>query len=221
MNRVIRICAFILCFFAMSFSLFTYAAVSRGDRGNDVKKIQQRLSDWGYYEGAIDGIFGPQTYTAVKYFQCKNGLKQDGIVGKDTAAALGITLSSTASGSSSYQNNIELLARMIAAEGRGEPYRGQVAIGAVIMNRIEHPSFPNTLSGVLFQKGAFSAVDDGQFNSTPVTDSARRAAVEAYNGSDPTDGCVYYYNPSKTTNQWMLSLPVYTVIGAHRFCKPQ
>ncbi|MBR4866538.1 MAG: spore cortex-lytic enzyme [Clostridia bacterium] len=222
MKKSIRIFALLLCFSLLLFSVGAGAAVKRGDRGNDVKKIQQRLSDWGYYEGAIDGIFGAQTYNAVRYFQCKNGLKQDGIVGKATAAAMGITLSSSSSsGGSSYQNNIELLARMIAAEGRGEPYRGQVAIGAVIMNRIEHPSFPNTLSGVLFQKNAFSAVDDGQFNSTPITDSARRAAVEAYNGSDPTDGCVYYYNPAKTTNKWMLSLPVYTTIGAHRFCKPQ
>ena len=204
------------------FSAFSFAAVSQGSTGSDVKKIQTRLKNWGYYDGAVDGIFGSKTYAAVKSFQKKNGLTVDGIVGPQTAAALGLSLSSSggsSSGSPSTNANIELLARIISAEGRGEPYRGQVAIGAVIMNRVAHPSFPNTISGVIFQKGAFSAIDDGQFDSTPVTDSCRRAAVEAFGGSDPTNGCIYYYNPAKTTNKWMLSLPVYTVIGKHRFCQ--
>jgi len=197
------------------------AALRQGSRGNDVTKVQEKLSAWGYYTGSIDGIYGSQTSSAVKAFQRKNGLTVDGIVGSQTAAAMGITLTQSSTVSSSYDRNVELLARMIAAEGRGEPYKGQVAIGAVIMNRISHPSFPNTLAGVLYQKGAFSAIDDGQFDSTPVPESTRRAAVEAYNGSDPTGGCVYYYNPAKTTNKWIRSLPVYTVIGQHYFCQPE
>lgn len=197
------------------------AALREGDRGESVKKVQQKLADYGYYSGGIDGIFGPKTSAAVKAFQKAKGLSVDGVVGTQTLKALGLSdlQSSSSSGSSSYSQNIELLARMIAAEGRGEPYTGQVAIGAVIMNRIKHPSFPNTLSGVLYQRGAFSAIDDGQFYSTPVPDSCRRAAIEAYGGSDPTSGCIYYYNPAKTTNQYMLSKPIYLRIGKHVFCK--
>lgn len=220
--RFRRTAAFLLIavtLFALLSSV-AFAALSQGSSGDDVKKIQTKLKNWGYYSGSVDGIFGAQTYAAVKSFQKKNGLVVDGVVGPATAAAMGITLSSTRTSSPSTNANIELLARIIAAEGRGEPYRGQVAIGAVIMNRVSHPSFPNTLSGVIFQKGAFSAVDDGQFDSTPVPDSCRRAAAEAFGGSDPTGGCIYYYNPARTTNKWMLSLPVYTVIGKHRFCKP-
>ena len=143
----------------------------------------------------------------------------DGIVGTQTYRALGITPQGSSSGSSNYSNEINMLARMIAAEGRGEPYTGQVAIGAVIMNRVKHPSFPNSISGVLYQSGAFSALGDGQYASTNVPDSCRRAAVEAYNGSDPTYGCIYYYNPAKTSNRFMLSRPIVITIGAHVFCK--
>ena len=221
-KRFLKIASLALLF-ALLVSIPSLASLSQGSSGNDVRKAQERLSSWGYYDGKIDGIFGSKTYRAVIAFQRKNGLTPDGIIGPKTAAALGITLSSggKAGGSASYQATIDLLARIIAAEGRGEPYKGQVAIGAVIMNRVSHPSFPNTVAGVIYQRGAFSAIDDGQFASTPVPDSCRRAAAEAYAGYDPTNGCVYYYNPAKTTNRWMLSLPVYLVIGDHRFCKPQ
>ena len=163
---------------------------------------------------------GSQTTEAVRFFQRRNRLTVDGITGPQTLAALGIRVANTGGGggSSSYTNDINLLARMISAEGRGEPYNGQVAIGAVIMNRIRHPSFPNTLAGVIYQPGAFSAINDGQFNQ-PTADSARRAAVDAYNGVDPTHGCLYYYAPSKTTNQWMLSRPTFMTIGNHVFTK--
>ena len=218
-----RAFAFLLVFLALATVLSTsgLASLSQGDTGKDVSRAQERLKKWGYYDGEVDGIFGSRTYQAVIRFQRKNGLKADGVIGKETAAALGITLSSSSSSGSSYRATIDLLARIIAAEGRGEPYRGQVAIGAVIMNRVSHPSFPNSVAGVIYQRGAFSAIDDGQFSVTPVPDSCRRAAVEAYGGADPTNGCVYYYNPRKTTNRWILSLPVYVVIGDHRFCKPQ
>ena len=157
------------------------AALREGSRGSEVRTVQQKLKNWGYYSGEVDGIFGPLTTAAVKSFQRKNGLAVDGVVGRETFAALGMTVP-TSSGTSSYQNDINMLARMIAAEGRGEPYLGQVAIGAVVMNRVEHASFPNTIAGVLFQSGAFSALDDGQYaadalRSRRITAMIRRMAV--------------------------------------------
>ena len=195
------------------------AALRRGDRSDTVRAVQQKLKNWGYYTGSVDGIFGPKTEEAVRSFQKKNGLTVDGIVGSQTLAALGMSAAQPSSGSASYSAEINMLARMIAAEGRGEPYLGQVAIGAVIMNRVRHPSFPNSVAGVLYQTGAFSALADGQYQTTEIPDSCRRAAVEAYNGYDPTYGCVYYYNPAKTSNAFMLARPVVTTIGAHVFCR--
>ena len=194
------------------------ASYRRGDTGGMVEKIQQKLKIWGYYGGAVDGVFGPETDKAVRWFQRKNGLAEDGIAGAKTLAAMGLS-DSAASGSAGYSAEIALLARIIAAEGRGESYLGQVAIGAVVMNRVAHPSFPNSVSGVVYQSGAFEAVSNGQFWSTPVPSGCTRAAVEAYNGYDPTYGCLYYYNPAKTSNAWMRSRPVSTVIGAHYFCR--
>ncbi len=219
-GKLVRIVSLVLltAVFACTCAVPAAAALREGSRGSDVRTVQQKLKNWGYYGGEIDGIFGPQTTAAVKSFQRKNGLTVDGIVGRETYAALGMTVPAS-SGSSSYQNDINMLARMIAAEGRGEPYLGQVAIGAVVMNRVEHASFPNTIAGVLFQSGAFSALDDGQYASTNVPDSCRRAAVEAYNGYDPTYGCIYYYNPAKTSNKFMRSRPVVITIGAHVFCR--
>lgn len=187
-----------------------------GSRGEEVKKIQQKLKNYGLYGGNIDGIFGKQTQNAVRTFQKNNGLAVDGIAGPRTLKALGITSSS--SSSSNREGDVYLLARIISAEARGEPYTGQVAVGAVILNRVKSPSFPNTLSGVIYQKGAFTAITDGQFNQ-PISDSAYKAARDAINGWDPTNGCIYYYNPKKTSNAWMHSRPIITVIGNHRFCK--
>ncbi|MBR4942271.1 MAG: spore cortex-lytic enzyme, partial [Clostridia bacterium] len=184
------------------------ASYRKGDSGEMVAQIQTKLKNWGYYTGEIDGIFGSQTDSAVRYFQKRNGLAVDGIVGRQTLAALGLR-DTASSGSSAYSSEIQLLARTIAAEGRGESYLGQVAIGAVIMNRVEHSSFPNTVSGVIYQSGAFEAVLNGHIWETPVPQSCLRAAVEAYNGYDPTYGCLYYYNPAKTSNAWMTSKPVY------------
>lgn len=188
-----------------------------GSKGDEVTKIQTRLKNWGYYQGSVDGIYGKKTENAVINFQKKNNLRIDGIAGPETLAAIGISSTrSNALGLSSADMN--LLARVISAESRNEPYRGQVAVGAVILNRINHPSFPNTLSGVIYEPGAFSCVTDGQINAA-VTDSAKRAAQEAINGSDPSLGAIYYYNPAKTTNKFMLSRPVITTIGNHKFCK--
>lgn len=200
-------------------STIALASYKRGSSGSMVRSIQQRLSDWGYYAGSVDGIFGAQTESAVKYFQRKNGLTADGIVGAKTLAGLGLrdTGDSAKSASSSYDRDVALLARLISAESRGEPYSGQVAVGAVVLNRVEHPSFPNSISGVIYQSGAFSCLSDGQFDK-PVADSAYKAAKDALNGWDPTGGAIYYFNPATATSKWIWSRPLITVIGKHRFC---
>lgn len=185
-----------------------------GSRGNEVKAIQQELKDRGLYNGNVDGIFGSATESAVKRFQKQQGLSVDGIAGPQTLAKLGITVGAIPEAN---EANVNLLARIISAEARGEPYEGQVAVGAVVLNRIEHPSFPDTLSGVIYQPGAFTAITDGQFNE-PIADSAYRAARDALNGLDPSGGAIYYYNPDKTSNQWIRTRPVIKRIGAHLFC---
>ena len=185
-----------------------------GSTGSEVRQIQTRLKQWGYYKGSVDGVYGSGTRSAVVAFQRKNGLTADGVAGPATLAAIGLP-SGSAGGYGT--NDINLLARVISAEARGEPYVGQVAVGAVILNRIEHPSFPNTLAGVIYQPGAFSCVDDGGINAA-VSDSAYRAARDAMNGWDPSGGAIYYYNPAKATSSWIWSRPVITVIGDHRFC---
>lgn len=201
--------------------LMVYAAALRqGDSGEEVKAVQKKLRQWGYYEGEVDGIFGSGTKKAVIKFQQKNGLTADGIVGEKTAEALGLQLSSSSGGSSSggSDSNIYLLAQCINGEARGESYKGQVAVGAVILNRVKSSKFPNTIAGVIYQRGAFDAVSDGQINQTP-SDSCLKAARDAMNGYDPTGGCLYYYNPATTTNKWMLSKPVSLRIGNHVFCR--
>lgn len=179
------------------------------------RTIQTKLKRWGYYKGSVDGIYGSQTREAVKYFQRKNGLAVDGIVGPNTAAALGMTLSS--SGSSQSSSDLYLLAKCVYAEARGEPYTGQVAVAAVILNRVKSPSFPNTISGVIYQPYAFTAVSDGQINLTP-NSTAYKAAQDALNGWDPTYGCLYYYNPATATSSWIWSRQTVVTIGNHVFC---
>lgn len=196
-----------------------YAAVYRqGSSGSTVSTIQTKLKRWGYYSGKVDGIYGSTTAKAVKYFQSSNGLKADGVAGNATLKAMGISQTSSGSGGSGYSDgDVALLAKVISAEARGEPYSGQVAVGAVILNRIEHPSFPNSISGVVYEPGAFTCMVDGQINQ-PVADSAYRAARDAMNGSDPTGGAIYYFNPATATSAWIWSRPLITVIGKHRFC---
>ena len=194
------------------------ATYRQGSTGAQVRTIQDKLKRWGYYDGAVDGIFGSGTAAAVKKFQRTNGLTADGIVGPATLKALGMpTGGGGSSTSNSQDNSTYLLARVISAEARGEPYSGQVAVGAVILNRVEHPSFPNSISGVVYQPGAFSCMDDGQFNQ-PVADSCYRAAREALAGSDPSGGAIYYFNPDTATSAWIWSRPLIKVIGKHRFC---
>ena len=187
----------------------------KGSTGPTVSEIQTRLKNWGYYSGAVDGVYGSQTERAVRWFQEKNGLSVDGQVGDKTLAALGMQPSGNAANGGG--GDLDLLARLISAEARGEPYEGQVAVGAVVLNRVEHPSFPNSIAGVIYQPGAFSCLDDGQFNE-PVAESAYRAARDAMNGWDPCYGAIYYFNPATATSKWIWSRPLIVDIGRHRFC---
>ena len=192
-----------------------------GSKGNEVTQIQQKLKKQGFYNGAVDGIYGKNTEDAVIKYQQSKGLRIDGIAGSETLNSLGITSSggeSTQTSSSANKNDTYILAKMRSAEARGEPFEGQVAVGAVILNRVKHPSFPNTISGVLYESGAFSALSDGQYYNETIADSAYRAADLAMKGWDPSGGAIYYFNPKKTSNAFMWSRPVLTVIGSHRFC---
>ena len=196
-------------------SICVFGLSKMGSRSEEVRNIQQSLTERGYDVGGVDGIFGTKTKNALMRFQRDQGLTVDGIAGKQTLKALGI------GGGGSYggytASEYDLLARIISAEARGESYLGQIAVGAVILNRIEHPSFPNSLSGVIYQKGAFSCLNDGQFYES-VADSAYSAARDAINGLDPSGGAIYYYNPATATSKWIFSRPVITTIGKHRFC---
>ena len=217
---IFTLLAIILTVTGIAFKNNKVEALSKyGSRGDEVRQIQTKLKRWGYYNGNVDGIFGSQTQEAVRYFQRKNGLTVDGIAGPATLKAMGIYNSSnSSSSSSSNSSNVNLLARLIYGEARGEPYTGQVAVGAVVMNRVKSSSFPNTISGVIYQSGAFDAVRDGQINLTPDS-TAKKAAQDAINGWDPSYGAIYYFNPSTATNKWIWSRPMTVTIGRHRFCK--
>ncbi len=186
----------------------------RGSRGHAVLEIQRVLYNEGLYYGAHDGIFGAETERAVKEYQQMYGLVPDGKVGPVTLEKMGLFSSPIADVTA---NDIYLLSRIISAEARGEPYIGQVAVGAVVLNRVKHPSFPGSIAGVIYQNGAFSAVTDGQFDE-PISDEARRAAYDALNGVNPVSDAIYYYNPQKATNAWIRSRPVIKAIGLHVFC---
>ena len=193
------------------------AVLAWGSRGEQVALVQQKLRQYGYLSQEADGVFGRNTYNAVIAFQRKNGLTADGRVGSATAAALGISLTGgTLSAELWQETELSLLARLVSGEARGEPYVGQVAVAAVVLNRVRHDAFPNTISGVIFQTGAFDAVWDGQFDMEP-TESARRAARDALGGWDPTGGCIYYYNPRTATNSWIWTRQVQLTIGQHAF----
>lgn len=202
----------------MSWNSEVEALSKYGSRGTEVRTIQEKLKRWGYYSGSVDGIYGSQTVSAVKSFQKKNGLTVDGISGTQTLKAMGITSSSSSSSSSNNSSNVNLLARVVYGEARGEPYTGQVAVAAVVLNRVKSSKFPNSISGVVYQSGAFDAVADGQINMTPDT-TAKKAAQDALNGWDPSYGAIYYFNPSTATNKWIWSRPMTVTIGKHRFCK--
>lgn len=211
MKRILILITAIMILFESS----VFALSKMGSTGQEVRNIQTRLKSWGYYTYTVDGIYGSRTVTAVKSFQRKNGLTPDGIAGPATLSKIGLPTGSTSSSSSS---NVNLLAMVINGEARGETYEGQVAVGAVVLNRVKHSSFPNTIAGVVYQKGAFTAVDDGQINAS-VQSSCVNAARDALNGWDPTGGAIYYYNPRTATSSWIRTRPVVKTIGNHVFCK--
>ena len=240
MKKWLKICAItLITAFAVSvttaFTVQAYqgslieptAIVNAKSSKSDVKLVQQKLKNWGYYKGSVDGIYGSKTKAAVILFQKRNGLVADGIVGNKTLAAMGISqskLSGSGSNSSSNTSSVNgysssdeaLLARLIYAEARGETYKGQVAVGAVVLNRVKSPSFPNTIAGVIYQPYAFTCVQDGQINYTP-NSTAYSAARDAMNGWDPSYGCLYYYNPRVATSSWIYSRPTVVTIGNHVF----
>lgn len=220
-NKLIFI--LVLFFISLIFLVSNYnvKALSKyGSRGEEVKNIQTKLKQWGYYDGNVDGIYGSKTYEAVKKFQNKNGLKVDGIAGEQTLNALGIQNISSNKTSSTQNNNsnLYLLSKLVHAEARGEEYRGKVAVAATVLNRVSHSSFPSTIAGVIYQSGAYTCVDDGQINLEPDEES-KRAAQDAINGWDPTSGCIYYFNPNTATSSWIWSRPQVITIGKHIFCK--
>ena len=222
-----RVLAGTLCV-ALFMGLFGANAVaavvlSIGSRGENVTKVQKRLIQYDYLDGTADGIYGEETAAAVRLFQRRNGLSVDGKVGPATAAALGVSLSASGSTSASstaaiVSSDHRLLSKLVYAEARGEPYKGMVAVAAVVLNRVRSSSFPNTISGVIYQKGAFSCVSNGSINITPNNQSIR-AALDALNGWDPTGGCLYYYNPRLTDDTWIRTRTVQTVIGNHYFAR--
>jgi N-acetylmuramoyl-L-alanine amidase len=190
-----------------------------GSRGEEVRRIQNKLKQLGFYNGSVDGIYGAATQRAVKRFQSSVGITSDGIAGSKMLLYLGLDSSSGGGSYGSYSSSdIWLLAKVIEAEARGESYVGQVAVGAVVLNRVESASFPDSISGVVYQAGAFSAVTDSNWSVSPSATS-RKAAQDAINGWDPSYGCLYYYNPAKTSNRWIRTRPVVTTIGSHVFCK--
>lgn len=229
MKKTVKIVAVLMIIFTMGIVSLgakpiinprpAYALVlKQGSRGEEVKTMQRKLKNWGYYKGSVDGIFGAKTKEAVKYFQRKNKLTADGIVGAKTLAALGMQGGSSSSSNSFSESDVYLLARLIYGEARGESYVGQVAVGAVVMNRIKSASFPNTMSGVIYQKYAFTAVADGQINLTP-NETAKKAARDAMNGWDPSYGAIYYYNPAVATSAWIFTRKTTVTIGNHVFAK--
>ena len=217
MKRKIIFVIFILLIIFLSFYSLSYSVSKFGSSGDEVKQIQQKLKAWGYYNGNVDGIFGSKTLEAVKSFQRKNGLTADGIVGSKTLSALGIN-SSSSTGKSTNNTDINLLSKLVYAESRGEPYKGMVAVAATVLNRVSNSKFPNTIAGVIYQRGAYTCVSDGQINMT-ANEQSKKAAQDAINGWDPTYGCIYYFNPNTATSSWIWSRPQVITIGSHIFCK--
>ena len=227
-KKIYRISVCMILVLSLSFTAFyinthpsendsaIHALSKLGSKGDEVRRIQKKLKELGFYSGAVDGIYGSTTKKAVTAFQKNCGITADGIAGPKTLKFLGLEASSASSGKYS-QSDIELLAKLIAAEARGETYVGQVAVGAVVLNRVAHASFPDTIAGVIYQKGAFSCINDSNW-AVSATSTSRKAAQDCINGWDPSGGAVFYFNPRKTNDAFMHSRPVITVIGNHTFC---
>ncbi|MGN0538444.1 MAG: spore cortex-lytic enzyme [Candidatus Fimenecus sp.] len=217
---VILLNAMVISAIAYTYRESTQTLSKIGSRGEEVRQVQKKLKELGLYSGSVDGIYGVNTQKAVRQFQKNCGITADGIAGPKTLLYLGLgSGSGTSSSAGGYSSSdIYLLAKVIGAEARGESYTGQVAVGAVVLNRVRHSSFPDSISGVVYQSGAFSCVRDSNWSVEP-NDTAKKAARDAINGWDPTGGAIYYYNPAKTSNQWIRTRPVITTIGKHVFCK--
>ena len=220
MKKILVFSIFLFLLILISSNLFQVAmATSRyGSSGEEVKQIQQKLKSWGYYNGSVDGIYGSKTVEAVKKFQRKNGLTADGIAGAKTLAALGINSGSSSGGKKANNSDLNLLSHLVYGEARGEVYKGQVAVAATVLNRVSDSRFPNTVAGVIYQSGAYTAVSDGQINLSPDA-NAKKAAQDAINGWDPSLGSIYYFNPNTATSKWIWSRPQVITIGKHIFCK--
>ncbi|GHH98164.1 spore cortex-lytic enzyme [Neobacillus kokaensis] len=219
---------------------FSNQVIQRGAVGEDVIELQSRLKYIGFYTGKIDGVFGWRTYWALRNFQYEFGLPIDGLAGATTKAKLVKSTKYTKGNNAQVnngnanktnnkatavnipkgfsQNDIRLMANAVHGESRGEPYIGQVAVAAVILNRVNSSSFPNTVSGVIFEPGAFTAVADGQIWLTP-NETSKKAVIDAINGWDPTGEALYYFNPATATSAWIWSRPQIKRIGQHIFCK--
>lgn len=223
---------------------FSKRIVKVGDSGKDVREMQGRLKLLGFYTGKVDGVFSWRSYWALRNFQYEFGLKVDGVLGaktklklynatrhyRPTAEELGVAPAKRpAAGkrpaarrpvhTAGYSaNDLRLMANAVYGEARGEPYVGQVAVAAVILNRTRHPSFPKTPAGVIFEPRAFTAVADGQIWLTPNA-RAKKAVQDALKGWDPTGGCIYYFNPDTATSAWIWSRPQVKRIGKHIFCR--
>lgn len=245
-NNLLKLFA-VFTFFFVSLSImnvdkvqaFSNQVIQKGAVGEDVIELQSRLKYIGFYHGKIDGVFGWGTYWALRNYQYEFGLPIDGMAGEDTKAKLlkstkytrgNNTTNNTAGNNTTNkttavnipkgfsQNDIQLMANAVHGESRGEPYIGQVAVAAVILNRVNSPSFPNTVSGVIFEPGAFTAVADGQIWLTP-NETSKKAVIDAINGWDPTGEAIYYFNPDTATSAWIWSRPQIKRIGKHIFCK--
>ena len=215
---VFSIFLIILIFFISNLFQASIALSKFGSSGDEVRQIQQKLKNWGYYNGAVDGVYGSKTVAAVKKFQQKNGLTADGIAGTKTLQALGINTTSSSGNKTSNNSDLNLLSHLVYGEARGEIYKGQVAVAATVLNRVSDSRFPNTIAGVIYQSGAYTAVSDGQINLSPDS-SAKKAAQDAINGWDPSLGSIYYFNPNTATSKWIWSRPQVITIGKHIFCK--
>ena len=215
---VILLNAMVISAVAYSYRESTQTLSKIGSRGEEVRQVQKKLKELGLYNGSVDGMYGVNTQKAVRQFQKNCGITADGIAGPKTLLYLGLGSGTSSSAGGYSSSDIYLLAKVIGAEARGESYTGQVAVGAVVLNRVRHSSFPDSISGVVYQSGAFSCVRDSNWSVEP-NDTAKKAARDAINGWDPTGGAIYYYNPAKTSNQWIRSRPVVTTIGKHVFCK--
>lgn len=219
---VLTVCLTLFC--GGSYYITTiFPMLGPGSKGPEVSEMQQRLKNWEYYDGDVNGVYNFETLLAVRAFQQCYGIPSHGIANRDTLISMGMIRTvreGTAYAQGNGTSDEQLLARAINGEARGEPYEGQVAVGAVILNRTRDPAFPKTIAGVIYQPGAFTAVSDGQIN-VPIdaSSSVVEAARDALNGWDPTNGCIYYWNPATATSSWIWSRQIVKTIGKHHFGK--